>query len=56
MTLAVEDAQRKEELRVNRTYVTAARILMELIDAKRQGPDWSPHVMRDSEAPPLSPG
>jgi hypothetical protein len=40
MTLAIEDAQRKEELRVNRTYVTAARILMELIDAKRQGPDW----------------
>ena len=42
MTLAIEDAQRKEELRVNRTYVTAARILMELIDAKRQGPNWSP--------------
>ena len=56
MTLAIEDAQRKEELRVNRTYVTAARILIELIDAKRQGPDWSPHVMHDSDAPPLSPG
>ena len=56
MTLAIEDAQRKEELRVDRTYITAARILMELIDAKRQGPDWSPHVMRDPDAPPLSPG
>jgi hypothetical protein len=56
MTLAIEDAQRKEELRVDRTHVTAARILMELIDAKRQGPDWSPHVMHDSDAPPLSPG
>jgi len=54
--LAIEDARRKEELRVNRTYVTAARILMELIDAKRQGPDWSPHVLRDLDAPPLSPG
>jgi hypothetical protein len=42
MMLAIEDAQRKEELRVNRTYATAARILMELIDAKRQRPDWSP--------------
>jgi hypothetical protein len=56
MTLAIEDAQKKEELRVNRTYVTAARILTELIDAKRQGPYWSPHVMRDPDAPPLSSG
>ena len=55
MTLAIEDAQRKQELRVNRTYVTAARILMELIDAKRQGPYWSPHVMRVSDAPRISP-
>ena len=56
MMLAIEDEQRKEELRVNRTYVTAARILRELIEAKRQKPDCSLHVMRDSDAPPLSPG
>jgi hypothetical protein len=47
MMLATEDAQRKEELRVNRTYVTAARILMELIEAKRQGPYWPPQDIRD---------
>jgi hypothetical protein len=39
MMLAIEDAQRKEELRVDRTYATAARILFDLIDAKRQRPD-----------------
>lgn len=44
MMLAIEDARSKEELRVNRTYATAGRILMELIDAKRQGPDWSSYV------------
>jgi hypothetical protein len=42
MMLAIEDAQRKEELRVDRTYATAARILIDLIDAKRQRPDCLP--------------
>lgn len=45
MTLAIEDAQKKEELRVNRTYAMAAHILAELIDAKRQGPNWSASQM-----------
>src|SRR5262245_42970757 len=53
MTLAIEDAQRKEELRVNRTYVTAARILLELTEAKRQVPDWPPAALRVSDAPRL---
>jgi hypothetical protein len=48
--LAIENAQRKEELTVNRTYATAARILMELIDAKRQRPDWSPAQIEKTPA------
>jgi len=38
-TLAIDDVQTKEELRLDRTYATAARILMQLIDAKRERPD-----------------
>jgi hypothetical protein len=37
-------AHSKEELRSNRTFATAARILMELVDAKRTAPDWSPYL------------
>ncbi|SRR6266478_3137924 len=34
--LAVDDEALKEELSVNRTYSTAARILLELIEAKKE--------------------
>jgi hypothetical protein len=49
MMLAIEDLRSKEELRANRTYATAARILTALIDAKRQGPDCS--LARIEKAP-----